>query len=111
MSSSLCICMLTADWLRPTRGAALDRLPLSTTATKVFSRLRSSGAAMVLSAYRIDAQKSIRLIEIVPAGQMIFEPFGEPMMRDISIARFPAASLALAMVIAGTVGAFVTESG
>ncbi|CDX52899.1 conserved membrane hypothetical protein [Mesorhizobium plurifarium] len=32
-------------------------------------------------------------------------------MRDISIARFPAASLALAMVIAGTVGAFVTESG
>lgn len=33
------------------------------------------------------------------------------MMRDISIARFPAASLALAMTIAGTVGAFVTESG
>jgi drug/metabolite transporter (DMT)-like permease len=32
-------------------------------------------------------------------------------MRDISIARFPAASLALAMTIAGTVGAFVTESG
>ena len=32
-------------------------------------------------------------------------------MRDISTARFPAASLALAMVIAGTVGAFVTESG
>ncbi len=32
-------------------------------------------------------------------------------MRKISTARFPAASLALAMVIAGTVGAFVTESG
>lgn len=32
-------------------------------------------------------------------------------MRDGSTARFPAASLALAMVIAGTVGAFVTESG
>ncbi|WP_217571893.1 DMT family transporter [Mesorhizobium sp. GbtcB19] len=32
-------------------------------------------------------------------------------MRAISIDRFPAASLALAMVIAGTVGAFVTESG
>ncbi|MGX8012542.1 DMT family transporter [Mesorhizobium sp. ORM8.1] len=32
-------------------------------------------------------------------------------MRDLSTARFPAASLALAMVIAGTVGAFVTESG
>lgn len=32
-------------------------------------------------------------------------------MADASTARFPAASLALAMVIAGTVGAFVTESG
>ncbi|TIN69314.1 MAG: DMT family transporter, partial [Mesorhizobium sp.] len=32
-------------------------------------------------------------------------------MADASTARFPAASLALAMVIAGTVGAFATESG
>lgn len=32
-------------------------------------------------------------------------------MTDASTARFPAASLALAMVIAGTVGAFATESG
>ncbi|QPC91219.1 DMT family transporter [Mesorhizobium sp. INR15] len=32
-------------------------------------------------------------------------------MADASTARFPAANLALAMVIAGTVGAFVTESG
>lgn len=32
-------------------------------------------------------------------------------MTDTSKARFPAANLALAMVIAGTVGAFVTESG
>lgn len=35
----------------------------------------------------------------------------ERLMTDTSTARFPAASLALAMVIAGTVGAFVTESG
>lgn len=32
-------------------------------------------------------------------------------MPDISPSRFPAASLALAMAIAGTVGAFVTETG
>jgi drug/metabolite transporter (DMT)-like permease len=33
------------------------------------------------------------------------------MMKDLPTSRFPAASLALAMVIAGTVGAFVTEAG
>jgi drug/metabolite transporter (DMT)-like permease len=32
-------------------------------------------------------------------------------MKDLPTARFPAVSLAVAMVIAGTVGAFVTESG
>ena len=32
-------------------------------------------------------------------------------MKDLPTARFPAASLAVAMTIAGTVGAFVTESG
>jgi drug/metabolite transporter (DMT)-like permease len=32
-------------------------------------------------------------------------------MKDLPTARFPAASLAVAMMIAGTVGAFVTESG
>lgn len=36
---------------------------------------------------------------------------GNHHMTDASTARFPAASLALAMVIAGTVGAFATESG
>lgn len=39
------------------------------------------------------------------------DPLEGRWMRDVSIDRFPAASLALAMVIAGTVGAFVTESG
>lgn len=42
---------------------------------------------------------------------MDFDQLESPVMRDISTARFPAANLALAMVIAGTVGAFVTESG
>ena len=32
-------------------------------------------------------------------------------MKDLPTSRFPAASLALAMTIAGTVGAFVTETG
>jgi drug/metabolite transporter (DMT)-like permease len=42
---------------------------------------------------------------------MDFDPLESLAMRGISIDRFPAATLALAMVIAGSVGAFVTESG
>ncbi|WP_245442298.1 DMT family transporter [Mesorhizobium hawassense] len=42
---------------------------------------------------------------------MDFDPLESAAMRTIPTDRFPAASLASAMVIAGTVGAFVTESG
>ncbi|MFQ6181593.1 hypothetical protein ACLMJV_06500 [Sinorhizobium meliloti] len=47
-SSSLRICMLTADWVRRTMSAARVTLPVSATARKVLSRSLSSGAVMSL---------------------------------------------------------------
>jgi drug/metabolite transporter (DMT)-like permease len=51
------------------------------------------------------------LFEGRAGDQMAGVQLDEHPMADASTARFPAANLALAMVIAGTVGAFVTESG
>jgi drug/metabolite transporter (DMT)-like permease len=50
-------------------------------------------------------------LKAVPVTRWLPHQLDEHSMADASTARFPAASLALAMVIAGTVGAFVTESG
>ncbi|MCB8748979.1 DMT family transporter [Rhodoferax sp. U2-2l] len=55
--------------------------------------------------------KSIRLTEHEVTGKMPAQHIGGSRMGDTHTVKFPAARLALAMAILGTIGAFATEAG